>query len=154
MKPAELPLAPVHLPPEPPWWPPAPGWWVLAALLLLLLGVLLRWLLQAWRRRRLRRRVLADLAALAAEPDPVRRLIALNVLLRRVALAAHDRREVAALQGPAWLEFLERTGGPGFRDGPGRVLADGPYRVRVDYDWPALEALARSWIRRNLGVGS
>ena len=77
------------------------------------------------------------------------------MLLRRVALMRFARHEVAPLSGNAWLAFLDRTGGHGaFIQGAGSVLATAPYVCAhhinaVDND--ALIALARQWIKQNLG---
>ena len=131
------------------WWPPAPGWWLLGILsgaLLLGLGGFL------YRRSRLRRLALGELEGIRQRfrQDGDRRelAMALNVLLRRVALARHPRREVAPLHGEAWLEFLDRTGGHSrFHHGPGRVLLQAPYTPEVPFDAEALLVLAEDWIR-------
>ena len=140
--------------PAPAFWPPAPGWWLL---LVLLLGVLI---VGAWRgilsvrQHRRRARILGELDALAARsPDQVAAQV--SMLLRRVALMRFARHEVAPLSGNAWLAFLDRTGGHGaFIQGAGSVLATAPYVCAhhinaVDND--ALIALARQWIKQNLG---
>lgn len=138
-------LRPLHLPDAVGWWPPAPGWWLLAGLLLLL-GVALLW----WRRRSaLRRTALAELQRLQREqPDDARLVVALNLLLRRVALARFPRVQVAALSGDSWLQFLELHAS-GFVNGPGRVLASGPYQPDCIFNRSELLALARQWIRRS-----
>lgn len=103
-------LRDIHLPPVG-WWPPAPGWWLLAALALVLLALGARQLRYAWRRRRWRAELRAELAALAAaharDGDDGALARGLSALLRRAAL----RREpaAAALHGAAWLDFLERA---------------------------------------------
>ncbi len=150
-----LALRDIHLPGAPSWWPPAPGWWVLAALLLSLLA----WgFAVALRRRRLRQhrqRVLTALstlqAGLASDRSPAQ-LAGIGELLRRLALTRHPHSEVASLSGDAWLRFLDESGGQGgFSDGPGRVLAEGPYRPRLppDLDLDGFAALVRSWVETN-----
>ena len=53
----------------------------------------------------------------------------LALLVRRTALSTFPREHVAALAGPAWLAFLDRTnGGHEFSQGPGRILETAPYR--------------------------
>lgn len=128
-------LRDIHLPAAPSWWPPAPGWWVLA----LLAAGLLVWI--AWRLRRRARAVRRRRLLLAAwkelrgrhplETDAAGLVAALSVLLRRAArqYAPH----ALALQGEAWLDFLDGDDPRRpFRDGPGRLLLDGPYRARLD----------------------
>ena len=139
----------IHLPEPGFWWPPAPGWWLLALLLAaLVLGA--GWLFH--RRGRLRRQALAELEQLRGrfrrEGDRRALAMALNVLLRRVALAEHARDEVAPLRGEAWLAFLDRAGGPRrFSRGEGRVLLQAPYAPATPFDAEELLALAETWIR-------
>jgi hypothetical protein len=149
--PEQLHLRDIHMPGAPPGWPPAPGWWLLGLLLLAALAPALLRLARAWRRRRRRERVLAELDGMrGAECGPAL-VAAVSALLKRAALSRFPRAEVAALTGADWLAFLDRTGGAGgFADGPGRVLADGAYAPRQDCDAPALLALARRWLRQNL----
>jgi hypothetical protein len=144
-------LRDIHLPPPPSWWPPAPGWWLLAIVLGVAVVLGTRWLLREWRARRRRRAVRAELERIAARhaarPDPVRCAAEVSRLLRRASLLL-DRR-AAALQGEAWLDFLDaQGGGHGFRDGAGRVLLDAPYRRQAHVDADGLIALTRIWIRR------
>jgi len=136
--------------PEPDfWWPPAPGWWllgVLSGMLLLALGLFIR------RRRRLRRLALAELEGIRERfhRDGDRRALAmaLNMLLRRVALARHDRHSVAPLRGEAWLEFLDTTGHTRhFARGIGRALLQAPYRPDTGFDERSLLELVEKWIR-------
>jgi len=150
-----LQLRDIHMPLEPLAWPPAPGWWLLAALLLVGLVLLLSWALRRWRHVRLRSRVMNELQQLSVTPADATLIVRVSTLLKQVALARYPRSEVAALSGEAWLAFLDRTGGDGrFTQGPGRVLASGPYAppdaIDGELDNEQLIALGRSWIRRNL----
>ena len=150
-----LALRDIHLPGAPSLWPPAPGWWVLAALLLALLAWGIPALLRRRHIRQQRERLFAALTqmqvGLARERSP-EQLSRIGELLRRLALMRYPRSEVAALSGGAWLRFLDDSGGEGrFSDGPGRVLADGPYRRQLppDLDTDGLAALVRSWVEKN-----
>ncbi len=95
-----LPAAP------PPWWPPATGWYLLFGLLLLLTA----WYgYRTWRRyrcNRYRRAALAELAAITGSSSRVE-LTRLPELLKRTALHAYPRAQVAALSGPEWRAFLD-----------------------------------------------
>ncbi|MEZ5541440.1 MAG: DUF4381 domain-containing protein [Pseudomonadota bacterium] len=140
-------LRPPHPPAAIDWWPPAPGWWLLAGLALL--GVVLLW----WRHRRtrLRRAALAELRQLErTATDDTQLAIALNRLLRRVALARFPRTRVAALAGDDWLRFLDSRVS-GFASGPGRVLGVAPYAPECALERAALVGLARQWIRTACG---
>jgi hypothetical protein len=153
-----LQLRDIHLPGAPAFWPPAPGWWLVVAVLLALLAWLTVAALRRYRIRRQRQRVLAALAGLelqlASERTPDA-LAHISVLLRRLALMRFPRQEVAALTGRAWLRFLDASGGNGrFADGPGRVLATGPYQRSLpsDLDAAVFVALVREWVDRNVGA--
>jgi len=147
-----------HLPDPVSWWPPAPGWWLLAVLLLALSAWLIILLLRRYRRRAARREALAELKELeqahARDGDPTALLRGLSRLLRRFALARFPQKQVAGLSSEAWLAFLDAQGQlNGFRDGPGRLLADGPYRPDIDREaLNELIPLVRRWIQRNPGA--
>jgi hypothetical protein len=163
-------LRDIHLPPAPSWWPPAPGWWLLALVLLIAIVFGVRMLLRQWRERRWRQRVAGELdriaAMHAAQPDAVRLAADVSQLLRRASLLIEPN--AAALQGDAWLVFLDRqfedASGKSrdegsrdqarFRTDTGRALIDAPYRRAEDpaasVDAPALLGLARDWLKRAL----
>ena len=143
-------------PPPAPWWPPAAAWyWVLGFLLGAVLVLLLLALVR-WQHNRYRREALAELAR--QEPalrEPATRaavLGALAELLKRAALTAFPREQVANLTGPAWFEFLDRTGRTtGFSEGSGAILERAAYdpRTAAALDEPGtreLVSLARHWL--------
>jgi Domain of unknown function (DUF4381) len=118
--------------PPVPFWPPAPGWYVVAGVILcaMLWGAWTFW--RRWRAAAYRRAALGELSQLehlASEPDRrTEALVRLAALLKRTALAAFPRDEVASLSGDAWLAFLDRTGSnPRFSNGAGRLVAEVPY---------------------------
>lgn len=141
-------LRDIHPPDPVSWWPPAPGWWVLAGLAA---GAVLAIMRLSRRPRRVRRAALAELEYLErtrAATDPEGFAAGLSALLRRVALARFPAREVAGLTGALWLEFLDRSaGGTAFREGPGRALAEAPYRPGATADPSELALAARTWIK-------
>ena len=114
------PLAQLHPLREPAavaWWPPAPGWWLLSLALVLALAVLMGWLWRHRRRNRYRllglRRLQALRTRFAKDGDAGKCRADINALLKRVALHAYPRDEVAALHGVHWETFLEHTSSAG-----------------------------------------
>ncbi|GAB3282517.1 DUF4381 domain-containing protein [Parahaliea aestuarii] len=141
--------------PEPlPLWPPAPGWlWLLGFLAVLLALLALRAFIR-FQRNRYRREALAELARLQAGGESrTAPLAELSVLLKRAALTAYPRVEVAQLTGVDWFHFLDSTGGTHFADGLGEALEDSTYRTASgDWDAVQLERLfteTRRWIRQH-----
>ena len=151
----DLPLRDIHLPDPVSAWPPAPGWWATAALVLAALAAVLLWR-RGRGQRRLRRAALQELESLHArftrDGDASRLCADLSALLRRSALLAVPRREVAGLTGERWLAWLDQ-GRPErpFQDGPGRALAEAPYRPDTGVDALALLALCRHWLQNMPG---
>jgi hypothetical protein len=140
-------LEPVPEPTEISLWPQTEGWiWFVIVLVASAGWLVRRWLLRR-RTNAYRRAALKEIAA--ADNDSA----ALAEILRRTALAAFPRADVAALHGERWLDFLDRAyGGSGFRNGPGRVLATAPYApVNGATD---LAPLATDWVRRHRRPGS
>ena len=122
--------------------PQTAGWVWLGVVLLLLLAVAVRAFVRHRRANAYRRAALAELDA--AGDDPAR----IAEIVRRTALRAFPRREVASVHGEDWLAFLDRTGrGAGFVSAPGRAMLAAPYRP-VPPD-PALASLARDWVRHH-----
>ena len=73
-------------------------------------------------------------------------------LLKRTALSAFPREDVASLAGVEWLEFLDRTGSTkDFSRGAGRVLGGDQYGAGVlsEAESAALARTAASWIRNH-----
>jgi len=138
-------LRDIHPPQAPSGWPPAPGWWI-ALVLGLALGVLAwRYAPPAWRRWRLRRRLLAALAAAASAAE-------VSQVLRRAALLRYPARDCAGLHGAEWIAFLEaRAKTRGRFAALDEALTVMPYRApREGDDIRPLVRAARGWLREVL----
>lgn len=122
--------------PPVPWWPPAPGWyWVLGLMVVMLLAALITGLMR-WQHNRYRREALAELARheMALQNAELRSpaLLSLAELLKRTAMTAFQREDVATLTGLKWFEFLDDTArGSRFRDALGALLENALYDPRT-----------------------
>lgn len=127
-------------------WPQTWGWLAVSLAILGMLG----W--YGWRRYRhyrdnaYRREALADLADMTRDPA------AIALLVRRVALSAYPRSQVAALTGDEWLDFLaSHSGSQEFPREQWRQLITAPYRpVEFEADF---SNLACRWIQQHEAGG-
>lgn len=144
-------LRDIHLPPDPGWWPPAPGWWLVAALLLL--TPLLWYLVRLYRRRKpipkYRSAALVELdqhyQQYQLQGDKPAFVLAVSVLLKRVAMQCYDPSEVAALSGNQWAEFLGREQQDTVRQTI-RDALEQAYSKQVDADVDEFHQFAQAWI--------
>lgn len=151
-------LADIVMPSPPSWFPGTEGWLVLAVVVFALASWLAWRGWRHWRANRYRREALAELARLRADLHEegaarARALMALSVLLKRCALAAWPRVEVAGLAGEAWHAFLRAHAGKAADAmAPLQALIDAEYRdASVLAAWPAARAdevamACRRWI--------
>lgn len=146
-----LPLRDIHLPAPISGWPPAIGWWLVLALLILLSVGVVRAVYRARRMTpaRLALRALDELQQ-SSEQDAPEKARQLSILMRRAALTLRDRRQVASLTGEAWLCWLDEMMGENearFRQGPGKLLIEAPYRaLSTGQELDGLFELCREWL--------
>ena len=133
-------------------WPPAAGFWFVAALLLVWLAALAWGGWSRYRRDGYRRQALAQLHRLSKQPGDDA-LPELAELLKRTALAAYPREQVAALNGDDWLRFLDCSAATNaFANGPAKRLASISYhrnRCAVPEQTKAVFAAAEHWVRHH-----
>ena len=103
------------------WWPLAPGWYFLIGLLLITLAWLCYRSLQRWNNNHYRRAALTELQLLEEDTQNAEKrdssLRQLPVLLKRTALSAYPRNQVASLSGDDWYGFLNsQVKKPAFTD--------------------------------------
>ncbi|QDT56552.1 hypothetical protein Pan44_46080 [Caulifigura coniformis] len=147
-------LVDIVVPPPAGWWPLAPGW-LLVLLAIGLAGLVrLAILLRDWRRNAYRRDALRELDRIAGS-DGRTTWTKVPELLKRTALAAWPRADVAGLSGTAWVEFLNHTGRtPGFGGNIGeRLLAlsyePGAVERFSTTDFQQVVEASRDWIRHH-----
>ena len=124
------------VPPDaPPLWPLATEAWLLLVILASIAIILIYQRRQAEKSNAYRR---AGLALL----DDVSTVHDVSVVLKRVALAAYPREQVASLYGEDWATFLQQTG---HRHDYSLVLRDNP----DDQASRELIQLAGNWIKHH-----
>lgn len=135
--------------PEPvPWSPQTAGWWVALSWLfavVLLVAISVR---RKRRRNRYRREALRALQDVSANSDlaPQESARAVAEILKRAALAAYPRGDVASLHGEAWARFLSKSSGNDRQvQGAAEQLAAAAYRP--DADGGQILEPAKRWVR-------
>lgn len=130
--------------------PVTAGWWILSAWLLAVL-IIVVWSGLIYRRRnRYRREALAALTVIDNESglDPFEMAQRISLLLKRTALAAYPRSQVASLSGSEWAEFLIASANEDRQIvEAAEMLAGAAYRP--DTDGRVLSEPARRWIRNH-----
>ena len=135
-------LEPVPEPPPVPWTPQTAGWIWLGLAILFAVFLAVRWLVRRYRKNAYRREALRELKTVSDNAAEISKLI------RRSALVAFPREEVAALHGQAWLSFLADTyPGPSLEGKAADTLLAAPYReMAADAE---LAEFAKDWISRH-----
>lgn len=132
----------------PGWWPLAPGWYVLG---LVLAGWRLYRYWQRYQCNRYRRAAMAELREIVRSNDP-KAIRALPALLKRTAMQAYSREQVAGLSQENWQQYLDRhCKGEPFRGRSGALLSELAYQPDTfdPADRQALIASARTWISQH-----
>lgn len=145
-------LRDIHLPAPVGWWPLAPGWYALSLIIMGLSFVALYFIYQVYIHGRAKRQALQLLETYVTEyqKDNNSQLISAKIseLLRRVALVYFPRRDVASLQGQAWLDFLNQTS-QSINFNPVReCLLELPYQQNKDMNIKPLLTRTRAWIKQ------
>ena len=99
-------LRDIVVPPDVSFWPPRRAGGSSAPPALVAAGFAIAAVVRHRQRNAYRREALRELASADARD--------ISAILKRAALAAFPREQVASLSGPAWLAFLDRTGGTAF----------------------------------------
>jgi hypothetical protein len=129
-------------PPAVSWWPPAPGWWVVAAAcgLAALVVAVRRW--RVWRANAYRRAALRELSTATDVAE-------IAEILKRTALCAYPRVDVASLSGGAWVTRLEATARQPVPAAVGEALTRGVYGRANTAKTADVASFAGRWIRNH-----
>lgn len=127
------------------WWPLAAPWYVVFIGLAMITFMLAHRRWKHWQADRYRREAWQELES-AQTPAKI------NQVLKRAALVAFPRAQVAALDGDDWYRFLDRSAGlTVFAEAAGQVLdqaytkgaATGPEQMQL------LRGAARQWLGKH-----
>jgi hypothetical protein len=129
-------LRDIVVPPAVSFWPPAPGWWAVGVVGVAAAAFAVAAVVRRWQRNAYRREALHALETVDGHD--------ISAILKRAALAAFPREQVASLNGAAWLAFLDRTGGTAFGSTALLTLTYGGKGERGP-----VVAQARHWIERH-----
>lgn len=107
-------LQPNHLPDPIGFWPPAIGWWIITVIAITFLALLTIQAHRRWKKNRYRSVALKQASEAFAKyqehQSSHRFAHDCNELLKKVALRAFPKNDVAGLNGTLWSQFLAETG--------------------------------------------
>lgn len=144
-------LRDIHMPSTVSWWPLAFGWYILFFLCIGLSAFLIYYFYQRYQQKRVQRFALCLLKSYQQQYEQsgnsALACAQVSALLKRVALAYFPRETVSALQGTAWLEFLQNTSKNIFFTEISALLVELPYQQHAeDVDLQPLFSSAQHWI--------
>ncbi len=127
------------------WWPPAVGWWILSAVLVAagMWGILRAW--RRWRANAYRRAALNELRSAT-------KLVEIAEILKRVALCAFPRTDVASLSGIAWTDWLRETAGQDLPAEVAEALSNGVFAGSDNKNHADVASFVAAWIRHHRRV--
>jgi hypothetical protein len=117
------------------WWPLAPGWWVILAFVAIAIVFFTARIFLQWKANAYRRAALRELETLTTVTE-------IHQLLKRTAIAAFPRDQVASLSGQAWCDWLGRTANIDLSPSFAQMMAVGVYRDARPSDPAASERAA------------
>jgi hypothetical protein len=126
-------LADIHLPDQISWWPPAPGWWAILVLSLVIIYFAIKFFNKKRHQSKYKKLANSELQTITRFWQKQQNLIAtaarLSPLMRRIAIANHQRNEIASLNDQQWLLFLDQQPGLlSISKNYSEILIDLPYQ--------------------------
>ena len=135
-------LRDIAVPPPVPWWPPAPTWWIVLAVLAIAVIVVAFRVWRVWRANAYRR-------AASHELQRTTSVTGIAEILKRTALVAYPRTDIAALSGSAWCRWLGETGGRSVPDEVAEALTRGVFDKVNTVNIGEVSAFAADWINHH-----
>ncbi len=135
-------LRDIVVPPPVPWWPPAPGWWIVFAMLLVTVAVFGFRAWRSWHANAYRRQALRELRGVTS-------VAKMAEILKRTALCAYPRTDIAALSGTAWCQWLEQTGGRPVPENIAQALTRDLFAKPENVNDQEVSLFAAEWINRH-----
>ena len=130
------------------WWPPAIGWWILFAAMLVGLVIICFRMWLRYRADAYRRAAISALDSATTSAD-------VSEILKRAALVAFTRSDVASLSGAAWCRWLGETASVSVPDSIQKALTAGVFAPESGSgsgdlsNSIELREFAESWIRNH-----
>ncbi len=135
-------LRDIALPPPVPWWPPAPGWWVVLAMLAVVVVVVVLRAWRKWNANAYRRSALSELQSSTTFTE-------IGEILKRTALVAYPRTDIASLSGSRWCQWLAETGGTPVPAKVAEALTKGVFGKIDTVNVQEVGAFATNWIKNH-----
>jgi hypothetical protein len=135
-------LRDIVVPPPVPWWPPAPGWWLLISILAIAVFVVAFRVWRVWQANAYRRAALHELPRATT-------VTGIAEILKRTALVAYPRTDIAALSGSKWCQWLGETGGQQVPDKVAAALTQGVFGKVHDVNIGEVRVFAADWIKHH-----
>ncbi len=134
-------LRDIAVPPPVSWWPLALGWWVVIALTLVFIALYGYRTWQRWKANAYRRAALTELRSATNDAT-------IAEILKRTALCASPRADVASLAGDNWCQWLCATGGADVPVAVAERLSVGIFQDRSKHT-SELHDFAARWINNH-----
>jgi hypothetical protein len=129
-------LAPVS------WWPWAAGWWLVIGLSVVTVNFFMIRAWQNWHANAYRRAALKELGGATD-------VAVIADILKRTALSAYPRNQIASLSGPAWCHWLGESGNQALSDAVAHCLTEGVYDNADRAGHEELARYAEQWVKNH-----
>jgi hypothetical protein len=124
------------------WWPLAPGWWLMLAVITIAVVFFAVRFCRKWQANAYRRAALRELESSTTAAE-------IHRLLKRTALAAFPRGQVASLSGQAWCDWLGQTAAMEVPPAAAQTMTVGVYQDAQPNELGEALRVAAYWIKHH-----